>query len=210
MDAMTIQKFAIPGLLLMESAGRGCAELLVQECLSPQKVCILCGKGNNAGDGLVIARYLSGWGYKVEVWMIGQPKGLPPDAAINYEIIRRLGLSVQIYRKSAVHRLKKSLSASNWVIDALLGTGLKGAVRSPYDSVIKAVNASGKKVLAVDVPSGLDADSGKPAGGAVRADITATLGLKKAGMLKPGASQFCGRIEIIDIGFPRQVLHAKV
>src|SRR5262249_25949984 len=151
------------GVVLMENAGRGAAELLISLGIHG-RVLICCGKGNNGGDGFVIARHLDNRGVPVRVLLFCRPDELTGDAAVNYGIIAKAGLPVQIHAGSQVDltALQRELSSAEWVVDALFGTGLSGAVRPPFDDVINTINASRARVFAADIPSGLDCDTGRP------------------------------------------------
>jgi NAD(P)H-hydrate epimerase len=204
LDRRAIEDFGVPSLVLMENAGRGTAELLVRLGVHG-RVVACCGKGNNGGDGFVIARHLDIQGVPVKVLLIGRPEELSPDAAVNYRILERAGLPMLIFADKEVDAagLRQELAGAEWVVDALFGTGLQGAVRAPYDQVIAAINASPARVLAVDIPSGLDCDTGRPLGPTVRARHTATFMALKKGYLDPAAREWLGQVHVIDIGAPR-------
>lgn len=205
-DKIAIEEFGIPGIVLMENAGRNVAELLLHQ--NPTgKVTILCGKGNNGGDGYVIARHLDNKGIPVSVIVIEDPDGLTGDAATNFAIMQKCGISwQQLNLPNGLEWFQTVLEQSDWVVDALLGTGLQGQAREPYLEVIQAVNRCERKILAVDVPSGLDSDSGPVAGATISAKITATFVALKRGLNTQDAAKFAGRVDVIDIGAPRQVL----
>lgn len=204
LDRRAIEEFGVPGVVLMENAGRGCAELLRSLGIhGPVVVC--CGKGNNGGDGFVIARHLDNGQVPVKVLLFAQPEELAGDASINYRIIDKAGLSIESLglRPLDGEKLRRELAAAEWVVDALFGTGLTGPVRPPFDEVIAAISAGSTRVLAVDIPSGLDCDTGQPLGPTVRADHTATfVGLKK-GFADPAARSWLGQVHVVDIGAPR-------
>jgi NAD(P)H-hydrate epimerase len=208
LDLRAMNDYGVPGIVLMENAGRGMAELL-QTLGIAGPVAVVCGKGNNGGDGLVIARHLDNVGVAVHVLLLANPEELAGDAAINYRIVQQSGLpmtrvSLDPFDETAFADLLRV----DWVVDALFGVGLQGNVRSPFDRVIAAINASPAQVLAVDIPSGLDADTGQPLGCAVRAHHTATVVAHKIGFARPEASEFLGRIHCISMGAPRRLLEA--
>jgi NAD(P)H-hydrate epimerase len=206
-DRRAIEEFGVPGVVLMENAGRGAAEVLLSlGARGPVVVC--CGKGNNGGDGFVIARHLDNRGVPVRVLLFTRPEALTGDAAINCEIVRRSAISFDVRDGATVdgEALRRELAAAEWVVDALFGTGLAGPVRAPFDAVIAAINASGAKVLAVDIPSGLDCDSGQPLGATVRADHTVTFVAQKLGFAQPAARECVGQVHVADIGAPRAAL----
>lgn len=207
LDRRIIEEFGVPGIVLMENAGRNIAALLLER--SPRgPVAICAGKGNNAGDGFVIARHLDHAGVAVRVLRFGPVEAFQGDAAIPYHIIERSGLDIRGHDAGATGEglLASDLGDAEWIVDALFGTGLQGPVRAPYDSVIEAINAAPGKVLAVDIPSGLDCDLGRPVGPTVRADITATLLAAKKGFANPEAAAYLGELHVLDIGAPRAAL----
>lgn len=203
LDRRAMEKLGIPGIVLMENAGRGMAELLVS--LGVQgRVAVCCGKGKNGGDGFVIARHLDAHGVATRTYLFGKPDELAGDAATNYRILCNAGLPLEV-REGGLDAatLSRELADAEWVIDALFGSGLKGPVRPPYDQVIAAINACGARVLAVDIPSGLDGDTGRPLGATVRAQHTATVLAPRKGFAEPAARQWLGRLHVIGLGLPR-------
>ena len=193
LDAHTIDALGVPGDVLMESAGRAVvAEVL--ELLPPDGVVVVaCGGGNNGGDGYVVARHLHGLGVPVRIWNVGDPARLRGDAAVNHERAERLGVPVAADPELAVGTV---------VVDAIFGTGLSRPVQGAAADAIARILAAGPgiSVLAVDLPSGLDADTGQPLGVALAADVTVTIGLPKIGLaLEPGRS-LAGRVVVARIG----------
>jgi NAD(P)H-hydrate epimerase len=207
LDRRAVEEFGLPGVVLMENAGRGTAELLLGLGVTGQ-VAVCCGKGNNGGDGFVIARHLDNRGVAVRVLLFGRPEDLHGDAAVNYTVIARSNLPVAVHANKRVDQeaLTRDLATADWVVDALFGTGLTGPLRAPFDAVVAAVNACGRRVLAVDIPSGLDCDTGRPLGPTVRAEHTATMAALKKGFTEPAAREWLGRVHVIDIGVPRVLL----
>ena len=225
LDRRAINDFGVPGVVLMENAGRGCAELLMR--LNPERrpTVILCGPGNNGGDGFVIARHLDNHDWPVlgdsvflfapseaPEWIGISPK-LPPDAAVNFRIWSRAdywGIFIDPdYPKSAPawkSWLTKKLDAGCWIVDALFGTGLTRSLGRPFDEIVALVNASQHPILAVDTPSGLDCDTGEPLGPAVKATHTATFVAHKKGFLNPRSREWTGEVHVIDIGAPRVLI----
>jgi NAD(P)H-hydrate epimerase len=206
-DRRAIEEFSVPGVVLMENAGRGAAEVLRSLGISG-RVVICCGKGNNGGDGFVIARHLDNYQVPVRVLLYGRPEDLAGDAAVNYQIIAKTGLPLVTYPGQPLDdkELRSELAGADWVVDALFGTGLTGPVRAPFDQVIAAINAGPARVLAVDIPSGLDCDTGQPLGATVRAHHTVTfVGLKK-GFGNPAAHPWLGQVHVVDIGAPRRLV----
>jgi NAD(P)H-hydrate epimerase len=206
-DRRAIDEFGVPGVVLMENAGRGAAEVLVALGVrGPVAVC--CGKGNNGGDGFVIARHLDNRRLPVRVLLFARPEALTGDAAVNYRIISRSGVPINLHAESPVDAaaLRRELESAEWVVDALFGTGLTGPLRAPFDGVVEAINAGPARVLAVDIPSGLDCDTGEPLGPCVRAAHTVTLVAAKKGFANPASHPWVGRVHVVDIGAPRAIL----
>ena len=199
-DRLFIEKYSIPGIVLMENAGRGIVEVLLS--LKPQgKVLICCGGGNNGGDGLVVARHLVNLHIPVQILLFVEPSSLQGDAKTNYEIVKRMDIPLLVV-KDDLQVLQEYLADPEWVIDALFGTGLKSAVREPFLQVIEMINKSAKNVLAVDVPSGLNCDTGEVLGAAVHAKHTVTMVALKKGFIRPGADLFLGKVDVVGIGGP--------
>ncbi len=205
-DRRAMQEYGLPGAVLMENAGRGVAAKIVElGCHGPVLIC--CGKGNNGGDGLVIARHLDLRGIAAHTLLWADPAELTGDAALNYRVVERAGLPMTVLGSEvATARLTDHLRHAAWIVDALLGTGATGEPRSPYAAVIDQLNASQLPIAAVDLPSGLDCDSGTPAMHTIRARHTCTFVGCKPGFLVPGAAEYTGQVHIIDIGVPRSLL----
>lgn len=202
LDQRAITEFGIPGVVLMENAGRGVVDVMLQ-----LKICgpvhIVCGKGNNGGDGFVIARQLDVHGITSVIHRCCAAEELTGDAAINYHIVEKSGFKIVPYTDTDA--LAEQLSSASWVVDALLGTGLTGEVREPFRSIIQTMNESGKPIMAVDLPSGLDADTGEPLGITVNAQRTVTFVAIKKGFLNPHSKQFTGEVHVAHIGVPRKL-----
>jgi NAD(P)H-hydrate epimerase len=202
-DEEAIRRLAIPSVTLMENAGRGAAELLVSLGIHG-KVVICCGKGNNGGDGLVIARHLHLLGVQTLTLLCAGPDELKGDALTNYRIVERMALPMKpaVDADGTAFDLRFDLATAHWIVDALVGTGLAGPLRNPLAGIIEQINSSGSRVLAVDIPSGLNGDTGQPMGPTVRADHTATFLALKAGFLAPGAAAWTGKVHLLGIGAP--------
>jgi len=204
MDRETAEKFAVPGIVLMENSALRVVDVLAERFgpLRGKRVAIVCGKGNNGGDGLAVARHLSArFGAKVTVWLTAPAAAFTGDAAANYAMAAAYRLDLRPWAGT--------LGETDLVIDALLGTGIKGGVSGELAGVIEAVNGAGKPVVAVDVPSGLDADTGEVDGACVSAVLTVTFALPKFGLLMyPGAGSV-GEMVTVDIGMPRPVMAAE-
>lgn len=207
-DRRAIEEFGLPGIVLMENAGRGAVEALLQQgCRGPVAIC--AGKGNNGGDGFVIARHLELRDLDVKVLLFCDSGELTGDAAINFRVIQAAGIPIIPMTAAEPDSLDAELSSAEWIVDALLGTGLRGAVREPYRTAIAAINRSGKRVLAIDLPSGMDCDTGEPLGACVNATCTVTFVALKAGFVQnPRSVQFTGPVCVVDIGVPRSLLES--
>lgn len=205
-DQRAIEEFGVPGVVLMENAGRGAAEWIrshVQH--GPVRIC--CGRGNNGGDGFVIARHLDNWGIGTQVLLFSDPADYTGDARTNLNIIQHSGLPISVFRDPVPRdMLDALLNRSEWVVDALLGTGTRGQLRAPYTDVIPAINDCSARVAAIDLPSGMDCDTGKPLGDCVRAEATLTFVAPKLGFQNPAARDRTGSVHVVDIGVPRQLL----
>ncbi len=215
LDRIAMQDYAIPGVILMENAGRACARAAVAMLGSAEeaRVLVLAGKGNNGGDGYVVARHLANWGARVRVLLLASRdeilsgKGETPD---NLRVILKMDIPVdELASAEEVERALAEHSEADLLVDALLGTGVRGEVRQPYLGAIQALNRSGRPVLAIDVPSGLDCDTGEPLGDAVRARVTVTMAVNKRGFTLPGAADYTGRVEVAEISIPRAAIERK-
>ena len=216
LDHHTIRTIGIPGPVLMENAGRGTLEVMrrVFPDLEALRVAVVCGRGNNGGDGFVIARGLIGWGAEVDVFLTGSIDGVSGDARINLDALTNLGAPVKrIDTKGDDGRGLKpgeiKWDAYGLIVDALFGTGLNAEVRTGYAEIIDGINVSGAKVVAVDIPSGLSSDRGVPLGTAVKADVTVTFGLPKLGHFIARGDEHCGDLYVTDIGIPPSVVESK-
>lgn len=207
LDRKAIQERGIPGLTLMENAGRAVAEAgarLTQNS-NDRPIVILCGRGNNGGDGFVAARHLRELGRRVQVFLAAARDDVAGDAEANLRRLEEGGIEVTEVEDPQL--VVSSLCTAGLVVDALLGTGLSGRVCGLPGQLIEAVNACGRPVLAVDVPSGLDAHTGEPLGLAVRAAETVTMGLPKIGLFLYPGMDYAGRLTVADIGFPPDLVN---
>lgn len=204
-DAATIDKYGIPGILLMENAGVQVANA-VRELIQEKpgaRVVVVCGKGNNGGDGLVAARHLTNDGTNVRVALLCNGADMAGDAATNFRIARNMGVSIT--ENADLEAVRAMLGRADIVVDAILGTGISGEVHGLPRAAIEAVNDSGASVVSADIPSGINADTGQVSGVAVIADVTVTFGAIKLGLVQhPGAS-FCGNLRLVEIGIPRSL-----
>ena len=206
-DRYAIEVLGVPGIVLMENAGRQIAEA-ARAMLAPGKrarVVILAGPGNNGGDGFVVARHLAMAGIRPEVALLAPREKIVGDADTNLRVLEALGFQVRVLAgkvEAVLGALCPMLAEADLVVDGMLGTGTRGEIREPYASVIGAVNDARRPVLAIDIPSGLDPDTGKPLGPTVRATKTVTLAAVKVGFRKPGAAEYTGEVVLADIGVP--------
>lgn len=226
-DRRAITEFGIPGVVLMENAGRGAADIIytiltertgrsassaLRVPASPDhlpSVAIVCGRGNNGGDGHVIARHLHNRGAAVQMFLTAPIEHLAEDALINAKIARNMRLPMYPFDSVAAIRAESHrLHAAILIVDAVLGTGFAGEVRSPLDEAVKAINSAPASTIrvAVDVPSGLDCDTGRPSNATVRADHTITFVAPKVGFKNGDAAGWIGRVHVVDIGAPRELL----
>jgi NAD(P)H-hydrate epimerase len=203
LDQRAMSEYGLPGILLMENAGRGVADKLCQLGIAGLVV-VCCGPGNNGGDGFVIARHLDLRSFAVKVLAWGDPGHGSGDAAVNYRILQRSGVPIVTMTDSV--DAAQQFAGAAWLVDALLGTGAKGEPRAPLDTMIETINAAGLPVMAVDLPSGLDCDTGQPARHTIRAAHTCTFVANKPGFLVAGADRFTGQVHVVDIGAPRKLV----
>jgi NAD(P)H-hydrate epimerase len=210
-DDQAINQLGITGVVLMENAARGCVDWLCELGVAGP-VCICAGKGNNGGDGFVIARHLENRGFEVRVLLFANPTKLTGDALINFEIIHKAGSTIVELHDASPESITAALEGSAWIIDALLGTGTrtqdasdKPNLREPFRSAIPIINQQPARRFAIDLPSGMDCDSGAPIDDnnhCIQADFTATFVAKKIGFKNKSTSQCLGNVRVIDIGVP--------
>ncbi|MFW6080667.1 MAG: NAD(P)H-hydrate dehydratase [Desulfosalsimonas sp.] len=211
MDRRTIENFGLPGRLLMENAGRGAARSVfrVWPDVYTKSVAVIAGKGNNGGDGFVIARYLYQHGVDVSVYLLAERSRVKGDAAANLELIETLGIPLtELPDELSFSGYKKEIAQKDLIIDAILGTGLDSEVKGYFREVIDFINNSRTPIFSVDIPSGLHTETGRQCGICVQAGATATFAFAKLGhMLLPGA-QYTGRLSIVDIGIPPHIVRS--
>jgi NAD(P)H-hydrate epimerase len=206
-DEIAMQRYGLVGPVLMENAGRGAARVALSMLeRRPGRTTVVCGKGNNGGDGFVIARHLLNAGREVAVLLLGNLSQLDGDAELNAGVLTSMGGDVtELPGEADVERMDGLLEGSALVVDAIFGTGLDRPVMGRYNGAIDAVNECDADVLSVDLPSGLDADSGRPLNTCVRAARTATFACLKRGLLLHPGCELAGEVEVVDIGAPRAV-----
>jgi len=210
-DRAAIEEHGIPALVLMENAG-----VQVVECMEeffaespPELVAVMCGKGNNGGDGFVIARHLHAAGRVVRVYLFARGDALEGPVAENHRIATSAGIEViELPDEEAWNAVAEEIVGFDCIVDALFGTGITGALRGHYGDVVEAINDAGAAVVAVDLPSGLSADSGEIAGPAVVADLTVTFAAPKLCHVLPPACELVGELSVVDIGIPEQEISA--
>ena len=190
-DRTTIENVEIPGVVLMENAGRGIVEEIENflEDVVDKHISIFCGKGNNGGDGYVIARHLTNHGANVFVFLAGKKDAIKGDAAINLKILENMGVNVQ--EISSVEQIP-DLHHIDLVVDAILGTGVTGPVTGFFAQLINFMNELGAPIVAVDLPSGMETDTGAVHGACINADLTVTMAHLKTGLLFSPAREFAG------------------
>ena len=204
-DAWAINTLGIPGVVLMENAGRSCAELIedkLKDTAKP-KVCIFCGTGNNGGDGYVIARHLINRGVQVVVVVCGDRNKIKGDAKTNLDILEQMGESVELlnlFDQDVVGQVEHLSTGAGIIVDSLFGTGLRGQLSDEYKRLIESINACNSPILAVDIPSGLDCNSGESLGEVIRAAWTVTFVAIKKGFVATKATQYTGEIFVASIG----------
>jgi len=209
-DRLATEKFSISADRLMENAGKAVAnEILKLAPVPAADFCcvILCGRGNNGGDGLVIARYLYKAGAAPLVFLVPPQEGAEYGTLVLRNLKRAFFSHVSVRNaEKDIAPVRRALDCCHIVVDALLGTGSSGAPRGIFAELIQAANESGRTTVAVDLPSGMDADTGECAGDCIKADHTFMLGLPKIGLLSPKARRHTGALKVLDIGFPRELL----
>jgi ADP-dependent NAD(P)H-hydrate dehydratase / NAD(P)H-hydrate epimerase len=200
LDRYTMEEVGLPGVVLMEQAGKAVAEAIIGRFPVSGSVVVLGGTGNNGGDGWVLARHLVLRGWQVQPWLVGDPAKLTGDARIFYQVCQAF-VPVECYRLEQKERLSAQLATADVVVDALIGTGSRGALRATIAEVVQQVNQQrGKWIVAVDLPTGVNADTGEVPTEAIRANLTVTFGYPKWGhYLRPGADR-CGEVQVADIG----------
>ncbi|MBU5592571.1 NAD(P)H-hydrate dehydratase [Clostridium sp. MSJ-4] len=204
-DKYTIDKVKIPGIVLMENAALRVIKNL--DLSNNQNFVVVCGSGNNGGDGFAVARHLILQDKSVEVFLIGQGSILSEDAKLNYNILKNMGVEINnISNLDDIHALRNSLLYSQVTIDAIFGTGLKRQLEEPYDSAISIINENSKYVISIDTPSGMDSNNGKALGNCIKADKTISFQLYKRGFLGYGTDKYTGEIIVEDIGIPTFVI----
>ena len=204
-DAAAIRR-GVPSATLMENAARGVCDLVGREFAAWRRIVVVCGPGNNGGDGFAAARVLDGRGFAVRVFTLGSPDAYRGDAQANALRARDAGIALEpLSSTSGTASLSRALGEADGVVDALFGTGLDRPLTGPAARAVAAINAAGRPVVAADVPSGLFSDTGKIRGKAIRAAATVAFGAPKVCHALPPARRLCGRLVVADIGIPAEL-----
>jgi len=208
LDARAADELGLPTLILMENAGRGAAERLAELAVPARpRVVIVCGPGNNGGDGGVVARHLDARGFPVRVVWFARRDQIKGDAETQRGIVERSEIPQEVRPEAtAPAELDALFADADWLVDGLFGTGLTRPLEGMFAEVVAAMNRSGKPILALDLPSGLDADAGRPLGPTVRAAATVTFVARKTGFDAPEAAAYTGEVFVVDIGLPGKLL----
>lgn len=199
-DRYAIDVLGIPSLILMENAGKNSSSIILREYPKVEKYLVICGKGNNAGDGFVIARQLIIWGKEVDILLLNKPDSFSPDAKVNYEICRKLNIGL-ISREDI-----NSLEKYDAFIDAVYGVGFRGDLPENISSLFTSVNAVTASKIAIDIPSGIEADSGKLDKSSFKADVTITMFAKKQAFKSLASTEVTGKVFVVDIGIPNSIV----
>ncbi len=221
-DRRAIEDWGMSGLVLMENAGCGATELILKHFAAASErqqaftATICCGAGNNGGDGFVIARHLQIAGWEPKILLFAPPEKLQGDAEANHRIAQQAGIPINVFHREMFDQandgesqIERLMQGADCVVDALLGTGASGDPRSPYDAAIRGINdarESGSWVVAVDLPSGLDCQTGQAGKPTVHADATATFVAAKPGLASADAKQFVGELSVVSIGVPPKLI----
>jgi NAD(P)H-hydrate epimerase len=206
LDRLAEAQFALPGRVLMENAGRSVVDILLQlGCRG--RVVIACGKGNNGGDGFVIARWLHARGIATQTLLFARPDELAGDALANYRALVAADLPLWVApEKISPEAIREPCGEPQWIVDALLGTGFHGETRPPLATAIEVLNSIKSRKLAVDLPSGLNGDTGHSSRATFRADHTVTFVAPKPGLLTPAAATYVGTLHTVPLGVPQKLI----
>lgn len=209
LDETSISEYGINGLVLMENAGVSVVNEILKLVQNPKRVLIVCGTGNNGGDGFVIARHLMNRNWQVSVLVCGNEDRIKGDSLTNLKILKKLNCDIVFLQDDKYKFPEPLLKDSDIIVDALLGTGFAGQLKEKYINVIRSVNRSGKYIVSVDIPSGLYSDSGFCSEECIKADITVTFQLAKLGLLINDGPEVSGRLVVSDISIPRKLIDSE-
>ena len=204
-DRRAIEDFLLPRLVLMENAGRQVAEYCLR-FFKPKKVISVCGSGFNGGDGLVASRYLLEKVEKVKVMLVSEESKLKNETKINLEILKRLKVDIVNLIPNENKNTFNLKEESDLIIDAIIGIGLKSQIKGSLKEIINGINRNRAKIISVDIPSGLSAQSGATCGACIKADMTVTFTFAKKGMLMVEGPRCCGEVKVVDIGIPQKII----
>lgn len=208
-DRKAIKKYNIPGVVLMENAGIRVVEVLEElyDDLIDKKIAVFAGKGNNGGDGFVVARHLTNKGINTKVFLLTSRSKVSGDAKLNLNIILKMGIDIEeLSDKKDIRRLRSKIDSFDIIVDAILGTGLISEVKGYYKNIISMINEFQKKVISIDIPSGLSSDTGEILGEHIKSDITVTFGLPKRGHLLYPSAKSVGELRVVDISIPKNII----
>ena len=208
LDRCAIETVGVPGVVLMENAGRNAAGEIEKflQAAAGRSIAIVAGAGNNGGDGFVIARHLAMRAANVVTFLVVAPEKVSGDAKINLDILNGLGHDVRQAVGRELAALAQSLRAFDLIVDAVGGTGIRGALKGDLATAVEQINAAGRPVVAVDIPTGLDCDTGQAPGPVIRAEMTVTMLARKKGFDADGAEGYTGEVRVVDIGIPPELV----
>lgn len=225
MDAAATERFGVPGVVLMENAGRNAVDAIegVVGGVARKRMAVVAGAGNNGGDGFVVARHLAMRGAEVVTFLVAPPEKISGDALVNFRIIQNLGHDIRRTDSRPggsiqLQNLGRELSGFDCVVDAAGGTGIAGALRGDIATAVEQINAASQiaavagrpspRIIALDIPTGLDCDTGQAHGPTVFADVTVTFVARKKGFDSPGSARYTGQVIVADIGIPAEIILA--
>ena len=210
LDRKAIEEYKIPSIILMENAGIRTAGIIYEvygQTLKKKSILIVCGRGNNGGDGFVIARHLMNKGYIINVVVLTDKNKIKGDPQVNLTIFERMGGSVIFTgSKQPDEKIKNLISESNLIVDAIFGTGLDRNVAEPIKAYISIINQSQKPIVSVDAPSGLHCDTGAVLGIAIKAHVTVTMAVAKKGFFINEGPHYTGKVYVVDISIPKKLI----
>lgn len=202
LDEISTNEYGIPGLVLMENAGLAVVQQIEKLDIPKKHAVVICGTGNNGGDGFVIARHLYNRGWKVNVLVCGNAGKIKGDALVNHTAARNIGVPFYGIDDNSIDLAERLIREGSLIVDAMLGTGVKGTLRGLYRTIVEKVNESDAYTISVDIPSGLDADTGFSGEGCIAADCTVTFQLPKVGLVINDGPKACGDLKVADISIP--------
>lgn len=208
LDEISINEYGIPGAVLMENAGMRVVEEIESLNLSERYAAVICGTGNNGGDGLVIARHLYNKGWKINIFICGEAEKIKGDALLNLSIAKKIGISIYTVDDDSIDFCTELINDSTLIVDALLGTGFSGKLKDLYKTIIGKVNECNACVVSVDIPSGLNADTGFFDEDCIMADYTVTFQIPKMGLIINDGPKACGNLKIKNISIPKAAIEA--